>query len=307
MYLGHIDKRVYTMKILDLNFFSPKVIASYLLESSEGPVLIETGPDTTYKTLISRLKENGYQPEDVKHVFVTHIHLDHSGAAWHFAKNGSTVYVHPRGSKHLIDPEKLLASAKMIYKDQMDELWGNVEGIDENRVVSLNDGEVVKIGDLSVKAIETPGHASHHNAYLVGDDLFCGDVAGNRIETEVILPPTPPPDINIEKWKESISRIREISPRAIYPTHFGRYTDVEAHLTRLENTLDSFTEWMGERVKAGKSDEEIVPEFESYTYDILNEHNISKELVRAYELSDPFWMNVYGLTRYWRKFRLSEG
>ena len=143
------------MKILDLNFFSPKVIASYLLESDEGPVLIETGPDTTFPTLKGLLKENGYEVEDVKHVFVTHIHLDHSGAAWHFAQNGSTIYVHPRGAKHLINPEKLLASAKMIYKDQMDELWGNTEPIDEDRVVPLEDGQTVNIGNLEINAVET--------------------------------------------------------------------------------------------------------------------------------------------------------
>lgn len=294
------------MKILDLNFFSPNVIASYLLESGEGPVLIETGPDTTFNTLKSSLKDNGYDVEDVKHVFVTHIHLDHSGAAWHFARNGSTIYVHPRGAKHLINPEKLLASAKMIYKDQMDELWGNTESIDEDRVVPLEDGQTVNVGNLEIHAIETLGHASHHNAYLVGSDLFCGDVVGNRIETEVILPPTPPPDVNLEQWFESIDKIRNIDPEAIYPTHFGKYTDVESHLDTLQKNLNHFSEWIGERVKAGKSDEEIVPEFESYTHEILNRHNLSKELIKAYELSDPFWMNVYGLTRYWKKYKLSD-
>ena len=294
------------MKILDLNFFSPNVIASYLFESQDGPFIIETGPDTTFETMKTRLSENGYKVEDVKKVFVTHIHLDHSGAAWHFAQKGSTIYVHPRGARHLINPEKLLASAKMIYKDQMDELWGNTESIDENRVVALEDGEVVKVGEHEIKALETFGHASHHHSYLVGEDLFCGDVGGNRIETDVILPATPPPDINLEQWFESIDKIRNINPSAIHPTHFGRFTDVKKHLDTLEKNLNVFSEWIGERVKAGKTDEEIIPDFESYTHDILRKNNVSKPLVRSYELSDPFWMNVAGLTRYWRKFRLSD-
>ncbi len=293
------------MEILDLNFFSPKVIASYLLQSAEGPVLIETGPDTTFSTLKSALNQRGYDVKDIRHVFVTHIHLDHSGAAWHFAQNGSKVYVHPRGAKHLVNPERLLASAEMIYKDKMKELWGTVEGMAEDRVIAVGDGDVLNIGGLRIHVLETPGHASHHNAYLSEGVVFCGDVGGIRIESEVILPPTPPPDVNLEQWFDSIEKIRKVSPDVLYPTHFGGYEDVKEHLERLEDNLKEFSDWVGERVKAGKSDEEIVPEFEAYTRKILSEHGVSKELERAYELADPFWMNVYGLTRYWRKFKLS--
>ena len=133
--------------ILDTQFYDKGVTASYLIESSDGLILIETGPDSTYSNILNSLSERGYTLRDIRHVFVTHIHLDHSGAAWHFAKEGSNIYVHPKGAPHLINPERLVASAMMIYKDKLEELWGRVEGIAEDKVFSLNDGEETKIGE----------------------------------------------------------------------------------------------------------------------------------------------------------------
>jgi len=297
------------IKVLDINFFNPNVIESHLIETSEGPVIIETGPDSVFGNLEEQINECGYQLSDVKHVFVTHIHLDHSGAAWHFGKHGAKIYVHERGAPHIINPEKLMKSAAMIYGDDMDRLWGNVENVPEALVHIIRDKDVIKIGNVSVKAIETPGHASHHHAYQVDDVLFTGDVTGNRINKGPILPPTPPPDINVELWQESINKIREINPSVIYPTHFGGIegiTEIEEHLDELQTTLLEWTDWIGERVKAGKSDEEIIPEFEKYCTDLLNSAGVSSDDFKSYELSDPFFMNVGGLTRYWRKFRLSQ-
>jgi len=296
------------LKVLDIEFFAPNVIASHLIKTSEGPILIETGPDSVFQNLEKALNANGYQVSDIKHVFVTHIHLDHSGAAWHFAKEGATIYVHGRGAPHIIAPEKLMKSAAMIYGDDMDRLWGNVENVDENLVHVLEDQEVITIGDTKVKAIETPGHASHHHAFQIDDVLFTGDVTGNRINLGPILPPTPPPDINVELWQQSIQKIRDINPSVVYPTHFGGQngiTDVKGHLEELEHTLLEWTEWIGDRVKAGKTDEEIIPEFEEYCTNILKNAKVSEIDFKSYELSDPFFMNVGGLTRYWRKFRLS--
>ena len=294
------------IKTIDLNFFSPETIASYLLETAEGPVLMETGPDTTFGNLEAGLSRLGYAPADVKHVFVTHIHLDHSGAAWRFAEAGSTVYVHPRGAPHLVDPEKLLKSATMIYGDRMDELWGRVRGMDGDRVVALGDAESVSIGGLEIKAFDTPGHAGHHNAYLVRGVLFTGDVAGCRISAGPVIPPTPPPEINVEKWHASIDRIREISPDMLYPTHFGGFSDVDAQLDALSDRLDEWTRWVGERISAGRTEEDMKEEFRAYSREIFDGQGADEELYAKYELSDPYWMNLGGLARYWRKYRISD-
>lgn len=294
------------IKTIDLNFFSPETIASYLLETSEGPVLMETGPDTTFGNLEAGLSRLGYAPADVKHVFVTHIHLDHSGAAWRFAEAGSTVYVHPRGAPHLVDPEKLVKSATMIYGDRMDELWGRVRGMDGDRVVALGDAESVSVGGLEIKAFDTPGHAGHHNAYLVRGVLFTGDVAGCRISAGPVIPPTPPPEINVEKWHASIDRIREISPDTLYPTHFGGFSDVDAQLNALSDRLDEWTRWVGERISAGRTEEDMKEEFRAYSREIFDGEGADEELYAKYELSDPYWMNLGGLARYWRKYRISD-
>ena len=140
------------MKVLDLRFQgAERVIASFLLDSGEGPVLVETGPESCYPRLVEALRAEGVAPEEVRHVFVTHIHLDHAGAAWRLAELGATVYVHPRGAPHLVDPSRLLASAERIYGDQLKALWGEVRGIPEERVRLLADGEVVALGGLEVQ------------------------------------------------------------------------------------------------------------------------------------------------------------
>ena len=296
------------LKVLDINFFNPNVIACHLINTSEGPILIETGPDSVFSNLEKELNDNGYQVSDIKHVFVTHIHLDHSGAAWQFAKRGAKIYVHKRGAPHLIAPEKLMKSAAMIYGDDMDRLWGNVENVDENLVYAIEDQEIITIGNVKIKAIETPGHASHHHAYQIDDIMITGDVTGNRINMGPILPPTPPPDINIELWQDSMQKIKDINPSIVFPTHFGGQDgiiDLKSHFEELENTSLEWTDWIGIRGKEGKTDEEIIPEFEDYCINILNTANVSEEDYKSYELSDPFFMNVGGLTRYWRKFRLS--
>jgi glyoxylase-like metal-dependent hydrolase (beta-lactamase superfamily II) len=182
-----------TVRVLDLQFGGAGTIASFLLASAVGPVLVETGPDSTYPALVRALREAGTRPEAVRHVLLTHIHLDHGGAAWRLAAPGAMVYVHPVGAPHLAEPSKLFASAKKIYGDQMDSLWGRLEPIPVQRLRVVEDGEVLRIGDLAIEALHTPGHASHHVAYRLGGVLFTGDVGGVRIGAGPVVPPCPPP------------------------------------------------------------------------------------------------------------------
>ncbi len=277
-----------------------------MIETGEGPVLIETGPDSTYQNLVESLKILGYSVRDIKGVFVSHIHLDHAGAAWHFADQDITVYVHANGARHMADPSKLFASAKQIYKDDMDRLWGQLKPIPSNRIHPTEDGESINIGGVKIQAFSTPGHASHHNIYLVNGMMFTGDVGGIRIKDGPVFAPTPPPDINVEVWQDSIKKMRRIAPSALYLTHFGIFRDVDAHLRRLEEMLLQWTVWIGDGLKNGKRDDVIVKEFEVYFKDLIQQTSTDHGLFELYELADPAYMNASGLIRYWRKFRAGD-
>jgi len=288
----------------DLNFFVQNVIAAYIIETNEGPVLIETGPNTVYNNLVKSVNEAGFSIEDIKHVFVTHIHLDHSGAAWQLAEKGATIYVHSRGAKHLADPSKLVASAERIYGDKMQELWGVIKPVPKDRIYATEDGQKINIGGIDIRVIDSPGHASHHNVYIIEGIAFTGDAAGIKIAGGPVVPPTPPPDIHIEQWQETLKKIRELNPDVLYPTHFGKSDDVILHLDEMESRLLEWSDWIGEQIKAGKTDEEITNEYERLSKNLLNQHNIGDDMMTAYEFADPFWMNVMGLVRYWRKYKL---
>ncbi|GGM96492.1 MBL fold hydrolase [Thermus composti] len=290
------------VKVLDLRFQgAPRVIASFLLKTEAGPILIETGPESCYPRLVEALGEEGVAPEEVRHVFVTHIHLDHAGAAWRFAELGATVYVHPKGAPHLVDPSRLLASAERIYGNLLKPLWGELKGIPQERVRALADGETVTVGGVRVQAVETLGHAIHHHAYRVEGLLFTGDVAGVRIAPGPVLPPTPPPDIHLESWYLSLDRIRALAPEALYLTHFGAFGDVEDHLRALREALEAWAGWTLSRLKEGLSLEEMTRRFEAYWREGLLRAGVGEEVLRLYELADPPYMNLQGLVRYWQK------
>ncbi len=293
------------LKIIDLNFFTTETIASYVIETGEGPILIETGPETVFENLKSGLSDLGYAPSDVKHVFVTHIHLDHSGGAWRLAETGSTIYVHPVGAPHIIEPEKLMKSATRIYgEDNMKRLWGEVGGIDKERVVTIEDGQSINIGGVEIRVVETAGHAGHHHCYLIENALFTGDTAGCLMAGGPMIPATPPPEIHLEKWNASIDKMKEISPDVLYLTHFGGYTDVGPMLDAAAEKIEEWSEWIGQRVSAGKSDKEVTEEFGAFFSEIFEREGVNEEVYKKYDLMAPYHMNAGGLIRYWKKYRL---
>jgi glyoxylase-like metal-dependent hydrolase (beta-lactamase superfamily II) len=163
--------------ILDLNFQGcPNAIASYLVPHPEGLILFECGPGSTQTQLEKNIKEWGFSLDQLTHIFLTHIHLDHAGAAgWLAGQTDAVVHVHPRGAPHLVDPSRLLASAARIYKDQMDFLWGDFHPVPEDQLVILNDGDEVQVGPYVIRALDTPGHANHHLAYLLDEICFSGE------------------------------------------------------------------------------------------------------------------------------------
>lgn len=287
--------------ILDLEFQVKLAIAAFVIETSEGPVLVETGPHSVLPRLESGLADLGYKLSDVKHVLLTHIHFDHAGAAWALAREGAKVYVHPRGYQHLHDPSRLYGSAKRIYGDMMESLWGLMEGIPEEQLVAVSDEQLIEIGDLQFKAWHTPGHASHHIAWQLGDDIFSGDVAGCKINQGPVVPPCPPPDINIEDWVASINVLRAQNPKRLFLTHFGIVEAVEEHLSSLENILHDWANWMKPHYEAGRKAPEVVPEFQAYAAQQLSEAGLSETEVARYEAANPSYMSVAGLMRYWHK------
>jgi glyoxylase-like metal-dependent hydrolase (beta-lactamase superfamily II) len=288
--------------LIDLHFQGlSRSIACFLLETEKGPLLFETGPHSSYPRLLEGLAEKGYRPGDLLGAFVTHIHLDHAGASWALAQEGVPVYVHPFGYKHLLDPSKLMDSARRIYLEKMDTLWGDMRAIPEDKLIAVEDGAVFDYGDVQVKALHTPGHAVHHIAWQVGGDIICGDVAGVKIEPGPVIPPCPPPDINIEDWKDSIGILKAAKPHTLWLTHFGPVSDPGAHLDELERQLDYYANWMKPHFEAGESPEEITPLLQQMADEALEEYKLEGDDKLRYDFANPAWMSVAGLLRYWKK------
>lgn len=224
-----------------------RVICAY----ETAGTIIDPGPASALDTLLEQLEQ---EPQAL---LLTHIHLDHAGAAGVLCRKFPQlkVYVHERGARHLADPTKLLASAQRLYGDDMERLWGEVAPVPEERLVALSGGERIEGG---FQVAYTPGHASHHVSYFdeVTGDAYVGDVCGVRIPPhEYVVPPTPPPDIDVEAWMQAIALVASWDPHAVCLTHFGRFEDVSAHLERLRESLalrsekarsldtEAFTEW----------------------------------------------------------------
>lgn len=290
------------IKTIDLNFCGqPKTIGAFLYETSAGPILFETGPYSAFKALCEGIEAHGYAPEDIKHVFVTHVHLDHAGAAWAFAKMGAKIYTHPLGKPHLVDPSRLLDSATRIYQDKMDSLWGIMHPIAKPLVVSMKDAEMRTIGDTTIRAWHTPGHATHHVAFQVNRELVTGDVAGVKISGGPVVPPCPPPDIDLEDWFYSIRRMKALDLNRIHLTHFGSVVNIHGHLAELEKKLKDWSEWMRPFAEDQTPKEKVIPLFEEYVSSQLREAGLDDETIKAYEKANPAWMSVVGLTRFWTK------
>ncbi|MBK7316099.1 MBL fold metallo-hydrolase [Candidatus Villigracilis affinis] len=292
---------------IDLNFQNKtQAIASYLIRQNDAAVLIESGPGSTLSALEAGLAKEGLSPRDITHVLLTHIHLDHAGAAGWFSKQGAQIFVHPNGAPHLLNPEKLIASATRIYGDRMGTLWGEFLPVEQNQLTVPNDAEEIAIGNLRFTAINTPGHAEHHYSYLFEDMCFSGDVGGVRIPGFPYLrAPMPPPELHFGRWRESISRLRSLKFSRIAPTHFGIFDDVDWHLNELQKNLDEAEKWLEEIMPADPPVDELREKFAAWMNGQAAAKNLSEDVLRAYELANPLGMGADGLMRYWKKVRSS--
>ena len=290
---------------LDLNFQGrPHAIASYLIRQGDSVVLIESGPGSTLPALETALAKEGLSPRHVTHVLLTHIHLDHAGASGWLANQGAKIYVHPIGAPHMLNPEKLIASATRIYGERMDTLWGEFLPVPEDQLIIPNDAEAIQIGNLEFLPLNTPGHAEHHYSYLFEDICFSGDVGGVRIPGyQYLRVPMPPPELHLERWHESIALLRKQKCKTIAPTHFGMFDDVDWHLNEVDKGLDTASRWLDEVMHTAPPIEELR---QSYTDWIMAEGEkvgLTEDVVRAYELANPLGMSADGLLRYWKKVR----
>ncbi len=260
-----------------------RVVGCYLVETDDGPALFDCGPASCSGTLKERLRERGVELRDLRHLLLSHIHLDHAGAAGVLVREHPALQVHVSeiGAPHLVDPAKLIASATRLYGDELEPLWGEIVPVPGENVHVV--GERV----LGLDCFPSPGHASHHVSYVHGDGtLYAGDAAGVRIEPGLfVLPPTPPPDVNVEAWHATAAEIRRRDPARLALIHFGVFEDVGRHLGELDRRLDELTE----RVAGGASEQEFVEA-------VLGE--LASASAAEYAQAMPLEQSYAGLKRY---------
>jgi glyoxylase-like metal-dependent hydrolase (beta-lactamase superfamily II) len=289
---------------IDLKFQDrPHVIATAVLQGPEGVALVDPGPSTTLPVLQASLAAAGIAPGDVTDVVLTHIHLDHAGATGTLvaAQPRLRVWVHERGAAHLVAPEKLLSSAARLYGDAMDRLWGEVRPVPPGAIATLAGGERLRVGGREWEVAYTPGHASHHVSYFNAESgiALVGDAAGIRLPGSYVLPPTPPPDIDIELWHTSLSRIEAWQPDTLFVTHFGPSTPTGAHLTEMRSHLDLVGALAKTSLDREGSDEDREAWFSEELRRELRRR--AGDVAATYEFAGRFDLNWRGLARYWRK------
>jgi glyoxylase-like metal-dependent hydrolase (beta-lactamase superfamily II) len=262
-----------------------RVIGVYLLQTEDGLALNDCGPSTCVPELKARLAERGLELSDVRHLLLSHIHLDHAGAAGALVREHPELQVHVSeiGAPHLIDPSRLEASARRLYGDEFDALWGELAPVPEKNVHTV-DPEV-----LGLACFPSPGHASHHVCYLdAAGTLYAGDAAGVRIlPSSSVVPPTPPPEFDLEAWLTTLDEIERRGPERLALIHFGVAEDLQRHLAELRERLERWSE----RVHNGATEEE----FEELAGADLGPDR------EAYQQAMPFWQSYAGLKRYWEK------
>lgn len=272
------------MRVIDLmHLGNARVIGCWQV----GDVLIDPGPGSTLPTLLQELGDDRPQA-----LLLTHIHLDHAGATGALVQRWPElrVYVHERGAQHLIDPSRLYSSAQRLYGDDMERLWGEMLPVPERNLEILHGGERVH-GD-AFEVAYTPGHASHHVSYLHDGTAFVGDVGGVRITADALtIPPTPPPDVDVEAWHDSVARVRAWGPDRLALTHFDAYEDVERQLEQLDARLDTWSQLARD---GGR---------EAFTAGVRDEiaRDGTPEQATLYQQAAPVDQLYLGYERYWRK------
>ena len=282
-----------------------KVTSCYLLEADE-PALVETGPTTSVETVREGLWSLGIGPEDLAHIVVTHIHLDHAGGAGALAPHfpGATVWVHVRGEPHLADPTKLVASATRVYGEEaLNTMFGPVHPVPRERLRAVGDGDVIELGGRSLEALYTPGHASHHVALLDSRSggVFVGDALGVFLpDVEVLRPATPPPEFDLPLAVKSVQRIRDRKPTSILFSHFGPVTEVEEICGRAIERMRSWASFVEEALKHTNELPDVVHRLRAAAEKDIDEvpADLRDAVLDRLEVLSSYEMNAMGLMRY---------
>lgn len=287
---------------IDLGFRGREgIISAYLLAGADEIALIETGPTTTLPTLLAGVRDVGFDPAGLTKVFVSHIHLDHSGGAGALLRDHApraVVRVHPVGAPHLIDPTKLVASAGRLYGERMEDLWGEVAPLPAERVVAWSDGDSAEVGGRPLTALFTPGHASHH--VVLWDPFrgvaFTGDIGGVRMAgTGFNLPPAPPPEVDPEGWAGSVERMRQLGARRLFLTHGGGFGDVAEHLDQLLPNLDELIALVKSGLLAGEDQAALTQRVHAHVAERLGP--VDPNVLENLEWASPSFLAAAGLTR----------
>lgn len=287
-----------------LHLERPEAIATYLVETRDGLAVVDPGPSSCHDALRQAVLDFGAAPDDIRHVLLTHIHLDHAGIAGTLARENPAlrVYVHARGAAHLADPTRLLDSARRIYQDEMPRLWGAFERVDPAQLVVLQGDERLAIGDRRLRVAYTPGHAWHHVCFLDESSgmAFVGDVAGEASQHGTpALPAAPPPDIDLEAWKPSLDLIAAWGPEALLLTHFGPVRHVVAHLDTLWDRIISWSLAVRASLASGESDDARADAFADAELARLTSGLTPEQAVHIDR--DSIRSSWFGFARYWRK------
>lgn len=284
-------------------------IAVYLIDSTDGIIIVDPGPTSALEHLRAALGDFGATVGDVRHVLLTHIHFDHAGATGTLARDNPRirVHVHARGAPHLVDPSRLLESAQRIYGDAMDRLWGEFVAVPSDRLEVLGGGECLTIGRRKIRVAYTPGHAWHHVAYL--DDTsglaFVGDVAGEGSQHGTpALPAAPPPDIDLEAWRPSLDALAAWGPEALLLTHFGPARHVVAHLDALWDRIIAWSLAVRASLASEATDAERAETFAATELARVSMGLTPEQIVHIDR--ESIVSSWYGFARYWRKKTVTD-
>ena len=297
--------------ILDLQFLGrARVIATAAIPVDGGVVLVDPGPSSCRAALETGLAAHGYALGDVRALLLTHIHFDHAGSAGSLARAcaGLPVYVHQVGARHLAQPEKLVASATRLYGADMDRLWGEFLAVPGDALRALSGGETLDIAGRRFDVLYTPGHAVHHVSYRDHSDgtAYVGDTAGIAVRAGYVLPATPPPDIDLERWGISLDALEAWQPSRLFLTHFGAVDDVAGHLRMYRGALARAGESVRQALAGQRDEADRCAEWVAgLRRDVRNV--LSEEEAQAVEAAAPFDQLWQGLARYWRKKAERDG
>jgi glyoxylase-like metal-dependent hydrolase (beta-lactamase superfamily II) len=292
---------------IDLNFLGvPEIIATAVLHGSAGVALIDPGPSTTLEGLKQSLRRKGISLDDVRQILLTHIHLDHAGATGSLVRENPRidVFVHERGAPHMIEPSKLLASAGRLYGADMNRLWGDFLPVPADRVRILKGEERITAGGRELEVAYTPGHASHHVAYFDPSSrvAFVGDTAGiRRPDRDYIMPPTPPPDIDLDAWRVSEDRILSWDPDTLFLTHFGPFHGARIHFQEMTERLEAWSRTVRRLLAdASHADEQRRQAFMNEALLDLK-RKVGELEAERYSRAGRLDYSWQGLSRYWKK------